>query len=246
MRKFLLFIMVAVSCMAQSSGNVGFDKATKFYVAQQYDSALKYYQTVESSGLENASLFYNMAESWFRLVGNGQAIRYWEKCLALNPSDADAKANLALVRSRIVDRVAEPSSDFLGMVVLKVHDLMPLNVQLIVTAVIIWIVALLFAGWLFAKKQRVFFGYFIAVAMLPLLYTIPSAAVKIHDKIMLPQAVVIVSELPVVNEPYGRTTLFTVHEGTLLTIRKSENGCLLVSLPNGSSGWVADSTVGKI
>lgn len=84
--------------------------ADSAYMADDYSLALQLYQqTAETYGTSSA-LYCNIGNCQYRLGNPGQAILAYERALKLNPSDADARENLAFVRSRIVDRPGESGS----------------------------------------------------------------------------------------------------------------------------------------
>jgi hypothetical protein len=73
-----------------------------------------------------------------------------------------------------------------------------------------------------------------------------SAGLKIYEKEKVSYAVLLAIASDAKNEPDGTKVLFTAHEGTKFRIRKVEDKWSLVSLPNGVSGWVKNTDLGKI
>jgi len=73
-----------------------------------------------------------------------------------------------------------------------------------------------------------------------------SAGVKIYQVERIAYAIVLTSSVDARNQPDGTKTLFTAHEGTKFLIRKQIDRWALVSLPNGVSGWVELSALGRI
>jgi hypothetical protein len=93
---------------------------------------------------------------------------------------------------------------------------------------------------------RLWLGYGAALCTLLILITGASAGYKIYALENKQHAIILTPSLDAKNQPMGGQTLFTAHEGTKLQIRKTSGDWCLVSLPNGASGWVTASSLGKI
>ena len=66
---------------------------------------LNYENIIEVGGIENAKLYYNLANAYF-LKGNiGRAVLNYRRALKLDSSNVDIKKNLTFARSRRIDQV---------------------------------------------------------------------------------------------------------------------------------------------
>ena len=104
----------ALACSANPSD---FDAANKEYSSGDFSHAEQLYQKVVESKNYSTSLFYNLGNADFQLKKYGAASLNFERALALDPQDADARANLALAQknagailreSNWMDRLASP------------------------------------------------------------------------------------------------------------------------------------------
>lgn len=77
-----------------------FTKANADYAAGQFADAIRGYETLVRQGQWNAALFYDLGNAYFRKGDPGRAILNYERALALDPTQAEAKANLQLVRDK--------------------------------------------------------------------------------------------------------------------------------------------------
>ncbi len=75
-----------------------FAKANQAYGDARYAEAAAGYQELVRSGNSNATLFYNLGNTQYRLGKFGQAILNYERALALDPRHPEADANLRLAR----------------------------------------------------------------------------------------------------------------------------------------------------
>ena len=112
MLKFLIhtvFISLLVFCrqfcsMAQVPDSL-FASANKLYQQERYIEALEQYQNIEKLDLESASLYFNMANIYYRTNQVAPAIYYYEKALKLNPNDKDIRFNLGFANNMILDNI---------------------------------------------------------------------------------------------------------------------------------------------
>lgn len=76
------------------------DQAAAAYQQEHYQEALALYQKMEKEEGTSSELFYNMANTYYRMKDTGHAIVYYERALLLNPQNKDARFNLDLVREK--------------------------------------------------------------------------------------------------------------------------------------------------
>jgi len=247
----ILLIICGLIIPAQASSNnhnIWFEKANEFYAAGTYDSAQTYYSKIVDAGIENSALFYNLGNTYHRLKKPGLARLYYEKAALLSPKDADVQANIRFIQTIIVDRSEErPESDFLTAVVYNIHTLLPLQNQLLLLFMLTLALSLFGAGILFKSGlSRLWLSYGAVLCTILILTTGISAGYKIYMLESRQYAIILTPTLDAKNQPMGTQTLFTAHEGTKLQIRKTNGEWVLVNLPNGASGWVPVSGLGKI
>ena len=92
----LLMIAGPISGRAADASN--FAAANGRYAAGDYAGAAKAYEQDVRSGRYGANLFYNLGDAYYRLGDKGRAILNYRRSLLLDPSQAEAAANLAFVK----------------------------------------------------------------------------------------------------------------------------------------------------
>ena len=85
-----------------------FKQAVSAYAAEDYESALNTFLSLENSGIVSWELFYNIANVYYRRGEPGPAIRYWEKAALLAPANPDIAHNLNIAREQLNDKVVLP------------------------------------------------------------------------------------------------------------------------------------------
>jgi tetratricopeptide (TPR) repeat protein len=250
MKKFILtvFFCLFLNQWASSAPvNIWFEKANTFYSEQKFDSAAHYYEKIIESGFQSSTVYFNCGNAYYRLKKPGLARLYFEKASLLNPLDEDIKNNIRFLKSNIVDRIPEPEQSFMGMIFNQIHHLFSLNVQLWVFFGLLLTISILAGTVLFIhSNSKLWLIYGSILLSLVALAIGTSAGLKIYEKEKVSYAVLLATSSDAKNEPDGIKVLFTAHEGIKFRIRKVEDKWSLVSLPNGVSGWVRNTDLGKI
>lgn len=245
----IAFVLIRnVSAAAESHLLLGmYDLGNKEYQAGNYDSAVACYKKVADNGIENSSVYYNLANAYFRQNKLGYAILYYEKAKLISPDDEDIASNLKYVRASIVDKITEPEVGFFVKVLSGLQDLLSLKLSTIVTSILFFLICLTIILAIFSRYNgRIIAVYILVILSLIFVISGTSLAYKIYQYENVKYAVVLSPVVDIVNEPDGLSTLFTVHEGSKFLIRKRLNNWLLVSLPNGMSGWIEEKHLGGI
>ncbi|MDD5674943.1 MAG: tetratricopeptide repeat protein [Chitinivibrionales bacterium] len=244
-----LIVAAALSsaCRAQALEQQWFEKANAFYQQQNVDSAACYYEKILDGAVQDKDVYYNLGNAYFRLKNMGKAILMYEKAHALSPDDPDINANLRFVNASIVDKIPPAPQSFFEVVLGRLHNLLGLAAQLWLLLGLLLALSVLFAGLLYSSGNiRLWIIYGGACLSVLAALTGVSAGIKIYRSEKTNYAIVLVPALDAKNQPDGNKSLFTVHEGTKFRIRNQIDQWVLVSLPNGVSGWVELSALGKI
>lgn len=215
------------------------EAAGALYLAGDFDGAARAYRALHDEGFEGSALFLNMGNALARAGARGQAMASWLRALRLDPSDADARANLELARAQNVDRLvgaAEPS--LAARLVERTSD--RLAVGLFGAAwVALW--ALLWLRLRATRRARRPLG---AAALLAALLSVAGGALvagRAADR-RTPAAVVVAPVAPVREGPErALKAAFELHEGTAVRVLEARGDQARVQLDNGLTGWVASS-----
>lgn len=216
------------------------------YQNQKFDTALQSYMAILETGLISADLYYNIANSYYKLGQPTQAILYYEKALKLKPQGKDIKYNLGLANKLKVDKFEilpvpfytewwqtmtnSLSTDTFGMISILFMVLSMIGLLLFLRgnstilkriSFYLFIVFLIGSGttYLFAKSQ----------------YTSNYAN---------PHAIVLATRTNIYSAPNTTSTvLFVVHEGLKVKVLKIEKQWLNIVLPDGSIGWIPEEAL---
>ena len=79
-----LLLLLSFSVFSQTNENP-FEKATQYYDQGEYQNAIDQYKSILKSGKESSALYYNLANTYYKLNHVPESIYYYEKALQLNP-----------------------------------------------------------------------------------------------------------------------------------------------------------------
>jgi tetratricopeptide (TPR) repeat protein len=244
--------MFSIHVMAQTQ-----DKATSFFMEgnQHYESGefLKAKSSYESAigslsiGMENADLFYNYANSLFRLQELGPAILYYEKALSLSPKDEDIQASLRYALSQTINKHPAPERNKLVQFLREWHSGYSLNTGFGWLLILLGIASLAGSLAFFLRSRSRFLNYIAVVCVILAILTLPSMLLRIQAADTHSFAIVLDSPLTIYSGPgISYEELAKVHEGTKFKVISTQNGWARVSLANGKGGYVLERALGKI
>lgn len=94
------------SARADSLSDV-FARGNTAFARGEYTEAAKAYETLVESGTDDADVCFNLASAYGSLGKYGQAIRYFQRSLRLDPGDDAARAGLKASRAALGERQAQ-------------------------------------------------------------------------------------------------------------------------------------------
>ena len=105
MRKGIVSIMVfLLFAIWVSAENNPEQRAAKAYADKNYQEAAMIYDSLINKG-QSADLYYNYANTQFRLNNIGKAILFYERALVLSPYDSDIRRSLEYANTMITDKI---------------------------------------------------------------------------------------------------------------------------------------------
>src|SRR5437867_3206445 len=95
---FIITILLtgAVPSYAAGDHNATWQKGNAFYQQKQYDSAAFYYEQLAALKPQNAEIYYNIGNTYYRLNKIGPSVLNYERALKINPGYKEAHENLLL------------------------------------------------------------------------------------------------------------------------------------------------------
>jgi len=225
--------------------------ANELFVAGKYDEAIAAYEAILSTGVESAALYYNLGNAYFRVNDIAHAILNYERSLLLDPKNEDAKFNLELSRTRIVDRIDTIEVFFLRAWINALANLMKSDSWAIwsVVTFILCIVALfgyVFGRYRIVKKITFFSACFLFLISLSSFFFAKAQKDRYMNR---EYAIVMDATVTVKSTPdESGTDLFLIHAGTKVNIRRvfENQEWFEIRLKDGNTGWVRATAIERI
>ncbi len=215
MRRFIICNLLLVICHLTFAQS-DFDIANTAYAEGKYEEAATLYQSLIDEQ-PDAVLYYNLGNARYKQGELAQAILNYERALRLKPNYKDAKYNLTFAQSRITDNIAEQDFFLLAWTRLGREP------------------------WL---RKTAFHTAWIA-----LLFSLIAGlnAGSLHQRDTLRNEAIITQGIVNAKSSPDRsgTDLFTIHEGTKVTIRETLGEWSNVRV-GSNEGWIRSSCLERI
>ena len=232
-----------VQGQAEEAWGSQFQEANAAYEAGEFEEALAQYETLLQETRHFSSEF-NAGNAAFKLGELGTARLHYERAKIMDPSSEELQANLALVESKIVDRITGIPS--LGLKDWLVSWVGPGKLRgWLIWGLIWW--SLAWGLWMYrwrrarpdSKSTLAFLGG--ACLALGVLGLVASSASL--ERMKSPERLVVMEDrIDVLSTPSSTgTVLFQLHEGAAARVLSQTNGWKEIQLDNGNVGWVSEA-----
>jgi len=239
---FLCFISIA----AGGEIEVRFETANQAYRSNDYEKAARLYQEILSQGYENAALYYNLGNCYYKLKSTPSAILQYERARRFDPSDEDIAHNLSLANLRIVDRVEAIPELFYITWWHQWTDLASADRWAAIGILSLWLalicIIVLYFRFPFFLIRRIF-SLFALIAFASFVLCMASAADRYIREENDRYAVVFAASTQARSAPDQRSTnLFVLHEGVKVQLLDQVGGWNKIRLADGKIGWIESSS----
>lgn len=242
-----LSILVVSKGYSQNSPQEWFAKGNTFYKEGKYQEAIDSYQKIENT--QNAEVYFNLANSYYKLNKVAYAIYYYEKALKINPSYSDAKNNLVFAKRMTIDAIEPLPKTFLQRLSKNTIQQLSYNTWAMISVISSFLLVVFFMLYYFSyssTKKIVWFNISILALvsmLLSVIFTFSSYNIKRSQH----SAIVFSPSVEVKNAPTtSGEAIFELHEGTKVQLLDELKGWRKIKIANGKEGWIAESDVKEI
>ena len=223
-----------------------FRQTNSLYGQGKYAEAVEGYKAIIQAGWESGPLYYNLANTYFKLNNLGRAILNYRRAWNLSPGDPEITKNLEYAREGLRDDIAALPLSVWARSKRAVILQFPLGIWIGISATlyfltIAWLIAALLIRPLRKKSPLIlkWLGGCLVISIL-----ISGLAYSFYRT---PGAIIL---QPTVSVRYGPAetdaAAFKLHEGTEVKKVRGKDGWLQISLPDGKSGWLRADSLGII
>jgi len=217
-----------------------FYRGNTFYEEGRYDKAIEEYEKLLEQGFESGNLYFNLANSYYKLDKHGKSVLNYERAKRLIPRDGDLKANEKFALSGITASSSGQSRRFPARVSGKMANFTINEMTIFISLVYTCLMAvLLFLIFMPRFRKYVYSSIIIALIVIALASYSLYSRISVLDK----EAVIITAAAEARFEPFDNATIhFTLHEGTKITVIQAKKEWTKIKRPDGKIGWIRSET----
>ena len=232
--------------MTATYGQESLTKANEAYAQEDYIKAIELYeQTAREHGV-SSDLYYNLGNAYYKHNEIAKAILNYERALLLNPGNEDARFNLDMANTHIVDKIDPVGRFFLSVWIDTMRSYLTSN-----TWAVIGIIAFfLFIGgcylYLFTRSVPLKkIGFFGGIVVLLIAIMANCFAWGLNEKKEIRnEAIVFDATVSVKSSPAeSGTDLFVLHEGTKVVVLSKVGEWSEVKISDGNRGWLPSAAI---
>jgi pentatricopeptide repeat protein len=245
----LIFLFVLFTNSGFASNNELMQQAGEFYRNGEFDKAIQIYEELRDEGYEGTSLFFNLANSYYRIGKLGYAILNYERAIKISPTDEDVKHNLSFANLSTVDRIQQLPTFFLFEWWEALLASLSINGWTYTAYFFYFVLIFLFVFYFFAKtiSQQKLILFSGLGALIFFVITVSLLVVKINRDQTYISGVVVEQSITVKTSPDPKSTdAFVVHEGLKVNLEDNLDEWIKIRLADGKVGWVENDSVRRI
>lgn len=239
--KMLCAILVCLTLFAISPGNAlsnpaqSFVKGLNLYQNGDFIKSAETFENIAKNDVNNPYLFYNIGNAYLKANQVGNAILWYERAKKFAPNDPDLNFNLSYANSLIKDK-SEETQDIRTILFFWERRLPVKYIKL--SAIFCSALFFTWASIRVCKRKQVFSGAGIICFTLFCLFSVASGF-NFYHRNMERQAVVIQEKVFVKSGVTdAATVLFSLHEGSKISIKEQRRGHLKIIFSKEKMGWI--------
>lgn len=243
----LCFILIDLSLFADSKQD--FTNGCAFYSQKQYTEALNAFLQINKRNEGSSVVYENIGNCYFKLNEYHLAILYYEKGLKIEPNNEDLNYNLAIAKTRIVDKIESLPQLF---IVKWWNDIVDLKnertwtiLSLFMFSLFLFLLGAFIVSRYSAKRKFYFFASIFALCLSVLIGLISYSSYQ--KQCSISEAILISPSLDVKSSPdINSKTIFILHQGSKVELKDKINDWYEIKIANGNLGWAKKTNFEKI
>jgi len=242
MKQLILLLILTLSNLGFSQSLI--EKGNEAYQNEHYEIAIQNYIEAISNTQKSSDLYYNLGNAYFKTNEIGEAIWGYEQALKIDPSNKDIRFNLQYANNLTADKLTIESKGIGSWLTKNVFQFSE-NVWFYISLLSAFLTALALYFFFTPSSHFVNNLSLLLSSLFGLLLIISFTFAILHKSRLTntSKAVIINSNSKILTNPkLDAPTVFELHEGAQLNIKKTQNEWYEVSL-NKNTGWINKSEV---
>lgn len=250
--KKILIILVFIGCGLTSFAADGSNKpltANDFYADGNYEEAIEEYQAILDDDNISTDIYYNLGNCYYKTDNIPRAILNYEKALKLKPDNEDALFNLMMANKQTIDKIDRLPELFIGNTWRNLITSKTVDNWAYYSIGLLFLSLLLFVSYLLMQQMITKKASFYAALLFLGLSMFTFLMASQHNGIIKQssEAIIFAPTITIHSEPNeSAEDLFTLHEGTKVTLLEESNEWSKIKLPNGNVGWIKSEELERI
>jgi tetratricopeptide (TPR) repeat protein len=249
LRAIVVLMLLVVSTSTFANPLETCEKANSFYAEGNYQEAIEEYQSLLSEENSSTDIYFNLGNCYYKTDDIPNAILNYEKALKLKPAHEDALFNLKMANKRTIDKIDRLPELFIGnswktLVTSKTVESWAYYAVALIFLSLLFFVSYLLIQQVIIKKAGFYAGFlFLGFSMFTFLMA------SQHNSIIeqATEAIIFAPTTTIQSEPNANAEkLFTLHEGTKVTLVGENDDWSKIQLPNGNIGWIKSDEIKSI
>ena len=249
MKSFIYIIVLFTQILfAQSKSDAKklFEQGNDLYQKEQYQEAAAKYEQVLNAGFVSDEVYFNLANSYYKLNKVGLSIYNFEKAKQLNPTCSSIENNLKFSQKLAVDEFDVVPRVGMDKLIFDTTSIFHYNTWAYIGVGMAFLFFLAFAGYYYSNytiTKRLFFSGMLVILVLFTLALL-SAGFQKKYRDSNKSGIVIETVIAVHSEPKDTSPEITpIHEGAKVQIIEQVDNWNKVILPNGIQGWIPKAAI---
>ena len=238
--KGLIFILVISSHSFSDQIIEKFQEANARYNDSDYIGAIQLYEEIISEKLQSGYLYYNLGNSYFRAGMVGQSIWAYNRALRLSPRFENIKYNLEIANTKIKDRVVLPPELFLVEFYIQLKNYFTFFEWLFFCGLLVSLSASFFMlSKVLILNSVVIRRLILILSFSAFVFHLIAFDIFLEDS-KETHGIIIFDNVHAFSGPFqGKNTrLFTLNEGTKVTVLQNQGNWVEIFLLSGEKAWI--------
>jgi tetratricopeptide (TPR) repeat protein len=247
----LLFLtQISVGQTTDDTSQKIFEIANEMYNKGAYENAIQKYEFIQKNlKQESADLYFNLANSYYKLNKIAPSIYYYEKALLLKPNGKAIKTNLAFAKKRTIDDIKVIDDLGINKFIKKATAVLSIKIWTWLSVIFSALTLLSFALFLYKEepntKRISFISIFVALFFVMLSFFSAKFLTNFIKKDR--PAIVFDDIVEVKAEPKeDADKVFTLHEGTKVYVKETLDNYKRIHLTDKTEGWVLSNAIKEV
>ena len=246
---FISLLLSLMPFLLVAQNELLFSQANEAYNKGDYTKAAELYEKIEKTGNVSENLYFNLANSYYKLQKVAPSIYNYEKALSISPNNQDILDNYRFAQNMRLDQIDSLPQGFLTRVYHKLVKLWSIDVWAWLAILFIFFFAICFVFFYrakFSQERKVLFGGWTLSLFISLICLIFAYQTESYNE-STQFAIIYSSEVAIQSEPNLRSEMvFKLHEGTKVQVLDIVDDWKKIKLTDGKIGWIPKKELKEI